>query len=55
MELVWIAILSVFVTAIVLFDNLKKSNRIEELEEMLEKHQQEENPEGGEWQRWNRF
>ena len=44
MELVWIAILSVFLTAIVLVDNLKKSNRIEELEEMLEKQQQEENP-----------
>ena len=55
MELVWIAILSVFLTAIVLVDNLIKSNRIEELEEMLEKHQQEENPEGGEWQRWKRF
>ena len=42
MELVWIAILSVFVTAIVLIDNLKKSNRIEELEEMLEKQNTEQ-------------
>ena len=61
MELVWIAILSVFVTAIVLIENLKLKSRIkeleeiQELEEMLGKRRQEENPEGGEWQRWKRF
>ncbi len=44
MELVWIAILSVFLTAIVLIENLKLKSRIQELEEMLGKRQKEENP-----------
>ena len=49
MELVWIAILSVFLTAIVLIENLKLKSRIQELEEikeleeMLGKRQQEKN------------
>ena len=51
MELAWIAILSVFVTAIVLIENLKLKSRIkeleeiQELEEMLGKRRQQENPE----------
>ena len=49
MELVWIALLSVFLTAIVLIENLKLKSRIKELEEireleeMLGKRQQEKN------------